>query len=505
MQINKQLILLTILLTIAFFKSIAQTDSTVNKNLIGLDEKITKIMADWKAVGCAVGIVKNGKVIYTKGFGYRDLYKKLPVTPQTLFPIGSNTKLFTATAIGLLVNDKKIEWDKPIKQLIPEIEFNSDILNNNVTIRDMLSHRTGIASPDFLWFGYDYTQKEIFNKIKFIKSDVGFREAMIYNNFMYIASGQIIELISKKTYEEFVTEKLFIPLNMKSSIFSIGQMTKAPDYSKAYHSDFINNKIDSIDYFRGNSLSACGGIISNINDLSNWLICQLANGNFNKTEIIPLAIFEETMKPNIVDLGVYPNNLNDKNRFYSLYAMGRDITTYKGHAMTYHDGAITGFVSRIVAFPNDSLGIIILTNSTGQNITNYLAYEIADRVLNLERTNWHENVFDKIKKNREKNKIAEKELKSNKVLNTSPSHRLVDYTGEYENELYGKIIIKILNNKLNLILGKYNLLLDHYHYDQFDTHDQVVSNPNFSADNNGKVTKVIINLNGQMTTFIKNK
>ena len=132
--------------------------------------------------------------------------------------------LFTATAIGLLVNDKKIEWDKPIKKFVPEIEFNSDNLNNNVTLRDMLSHRTGVASPDFLWFGYDYSQKDIFNKLKLIKSETSFRESMIYNNFMYIAAGEIIELITRKKFENFVTEKLFSPLNMTNSIFTIEQI-----------------------------------------------------------------------------------------------------------------------------------------------------------------------------------------------------------------------------------------------------------------------------------------
>lgn len=505
MQIRKLVLPLTILLTLIFLNSNSQSDSILNKSLKGFDNRVEKIMADWKAVGCAVGIVKNGKIIYAKGFGYRDLYKKLPVTPQTLFPIGSNTKLFTATSIGLIVNDKKLEWDLPIKKSVPEIEFHSDILNNNITIRDMLCHRTGISSPDFLWFGYDYSQKEIFNKLKLIKSETSFRESMIYNNFMYIAAGEIIELITKKSYEDFVREKLFLPLNMSNSIFSIDEMIKKSDFSKAYHSDFIENKIDSIAYFKGNSISAAGGIISNINDLSNWLICQLANGSFNKNQVIPLSVFEETMKPNAIDLGVYPNNLNDKNRFYSLYALGRDITNYKGHAMAYHDGAITGFTSRIVTFPNDSLGIIILTNSIGQNISNFLAYEIADRILNLEQTKWHENNFDGSKKYREKRKIEEKSLKSNKVLNTSPSHKLVDYTGEYENELYGKATIKILNNKLNLVLGKYNLQLDHFHYDQFDTHDQVVSKSNFTIDNDGKITSVRIDLNGQPTTFIKSK
>jgi len=269
MQIQKLVLPLTIILTLLFFNSNSQTDSILNKSLKGFDDRVEKIMADWKAVGCAVGIVKNGKIIYAKGFGYRDLYKKLPVTAQTLFPIASNTKLFTATAIGLLVNDKKIEWDKPIKKFVPEIEFNSDNLNNNVTLRDMLSHRTGVASPDFLWFGYDYSQKDIFNKLKLIKSETSFRESMIYNNFMYIAAGEIIELITRKKFENFVTEKLFSPLNMTNSIFTIEQMVKTSDYSKAYHSEFINNKTDSVDYFIGNSIKACGGIISNINDLSN--------------------------------------------------------------------------------------------------------------------------------------------------------------------------------------------------------------------------------------------
>ena len=380
------------LLTLLFLPALfyGQIDTL---NLI--DKRVEKIITEWQVPGCAVGIIKNGKLIYAKGFGYRDLENKLPVTPNTLFPIASNSKLFTSTAIGMLVNEGKLEYDKPIKSLVPEIEFNTPTLNNEITLRDMLCHRTGISGSDAMWYGSNFTRAEVFSKIKSLESKTNIRTEFIYSNAMYIAVGEIIKLKINKTWEEYLKEKILAPLEMNRTVFSIEELEKTSDYAKPYQTDFIQKTTVPIAFYRQTKASApANGINSNIIDLSHWVICQLSSGKFNHKEIIPNSVIKETMNP----LTISSSSIKDKELSFELYGMGRTLRTYKNHLMSEHGGAINGFRSQITLFPDDSLGVIILTNSADHKITTFLQLEIADVILGIEKTQWHERVLDRRKK-----------------------------------------------------------------------------------------------------------
>ncbi|MES2762683.1 MAG: serine hydrolase domain-containing protein [Bacteroidota bacterium] len=380
--------LFTLLFIPSFF--FGQTDTL---NLI--DKRVEKIISDWQVPGCAIGIIKNGKLIYAKGFGYRDLENKLPVTPNTLFPIASNSKLFTSTVIGMIVNEGKLEYDKPIKSIVPEIEFNTPTLNSEVTLRDMLCHRTGLSGNDEIWYGSDLTRTEVFAKIKSHESVATIRTKFIYSNVMYIAAGEIIKLKTNKTWEEYVREKILIPLDMNHTVFIIEELEKTSDHAKPYKTDFIKKTIVPIEFYRQTKASApANGINSNIIDLSHWVICQLSKGTYNHKEIIPNSVIQETMKPLTISSGT----IKDKELSFELYGMGRTLRTYKDHLLNEHGGAINGFRSQITIFPNDSLGIIILTNSADHKIATFLQLEIADVILGLEKTQWHERILDRRKK-----------------------------------------------------------------------------------------------------------
>ena len=360
-----------------------------------INKRVEKIIAEWQVPGCAVGIIKNGKLIYAKGFGYRDLENKLPVTPNTLFPIASNSKLFTSTAIGMIVNEGQLEYDKPIKSTIPEIEFSTPTLNNEITLRDMLCHRTGLSGGDDIWYGSNFTRAEVFTKIKFLKPLAGIRTEFIYSNFMYIAVGEIIKLKTNKTWEEYIKEKILTPLEMNHTVFTIEELEKTSDYAKPYTTDFIKKTTAPIDYYRQTKASSpANGINSNIIDLSQWVICQLSKGMFNQKEIIANSVIKETMKP----LTISSNSIKDKELSFELYGMGRTLRTYKDHLMSEHGGAINGYRSQITLFPDDSLGIIILTNSVDHKIANFLQLEIADVILGFDKTQWHERILNRRKK-----------------------------------------------------------------------------------------------------------
>lgn len=466
-----------------------------------IDQRVEKIISDWQVPGCAVGIIKSGKLIYAKGFGYRDLENKLPVTPKTLFPIASNSKLFTSTAIGMVVNDNKLEYDKPIKSIVPEIEFKNQNLNSNITLRDMLCHRTGISGNDAIWYGSNFSRSEVFARIKYLEPVAELRDGFVYSNFMYIAVGEIIKIKTGKTWEEYLTENIFKPLSMFSTVFSIEEIEKTSDFAKPYKTDFIQKTKKTIGYYRQTQASRpANGINSNVIDLSHWVICQLSKGKYNNFEVIPSSVIQETMKP----LNISSNSIRDKELSYVLYGMGRTMTTYKNHFMTEHGGAINGFRSQITLFPDDSLGIIILTNSADHKIANYLQLEIADVFLGLNKTQWHERVFERTKKQYE-NQISSN-LNNQKKENIKLSKTLINYIGKYEHPGYGIIEIKLIDKKLNFTYKLFNESITQISLDKFETsfNDQLGSYTiTFNTNTQSIIDNLTLEFEGVVETFVK--
>src|SRR6266568_3221023 len=218
----------------AFCASIRAQDKTaatidVTQKLAGFDAFMEKTLKDWNAPGIGVGVVVGDKLVFAKGYGFRDYAKKLPVTPQTMFTIASNTKLFTAVAAGMLVEEGKLTWDRPIKESVPTIEFYNSYLNNTITLRDMLSHRTGITRHDSIWYKSDYSTKELFERLKYLEPKESPRQIFLYNNMMYAGAGYSIELRSGKPWMDYVREKILQPLEMNHTVFSIADMLKQPD------------------------------------------------------------------------------------------------------------------------------------------------------------------------------------------------------------------------------------------------------------------------------------
>src|SRR5213593_2370717 len=196
---------------------ISAQQTSVDSKLQGFDAYMAQVIKDWNAPGIGIGIVVKDKLVFAKGYGYRDYGKKIPFTQNTVQPIASNTKLFTAIAAGLLVDEGKLDWDKPIRQYVPSIKFYNDDLERTITVRDMLSHRTGITRHDLIWYKSDFTQKDLFERLKYLEPSEPPRSVFLYNNMMYAGSGYAIELLSGKPWQTFVTERILTPLGMTST------------------------------------------------------------------------------------------------------------------------------------------------------------------------------------------------------------------------------------------------------------------------------------------------
>src|SRR5712671_3221862 len=222
-------LVVTVALLISALTANAQ-ETDITKKLDGFDSYMAQILKDWNSPGIGVGIVINDKLVFAKGYGYRDYEKKLPFTPATLCQIASNSKLFTAVAAGMLVEEGKLGWDKPVRESVPTIQFYSDQLNNNVTLRDMLSHRTGVTRHDLIWFKSPLTRKELFERLKYLEPQEPMRQTFLYNNLMFSAVGYMIELQSGKTWEQFVSDRILQPLEMQSTGYTISEMVNQPEH-----------------------------------------------------------------------------------------------------------------------------------------------------------------------------------------------------------------------------------------------------------------------------------
>lgn len=499
-------IILSILVLISA-SSFAQ-EINIKKSLSGFDEYMSKVLTEWNEPGAGVAIIYKNELVYVKGFGFRDFGSKLPVTKNTLFQIASNTKLFTTVAAGILVEEGVFKWDEPIKKSVPELEFYNDYLNNQVTLRDMLGHKTGISRHDMIWFQSDFTRKELFYRVKYLEPSIPLRQDFLYNNLMYSAVGYSIELKTGKTWEEFVKEKLFTPLNMNNTLFSIAEMQKTSDYGVPY-----NERRDTTLLYKiplkedGAAVGPAGSIITSLDDLSHWVIALMNDGFYKNKEVIPSAIIKETMKPGI---GFRNSELEEKGYkeiLNTVYGMARNIEIYKGNVLTKHGGSMPGFHSQVAILPYDSIGIItFVIGDQGASLSSIIAYNLVDRLLGLEQTDWHGRRLADRNKGKEASKKARSQVGFDHVEGTSATHALKDYVGAFTNEAYGEFIVSHKNDSLYFNFRKTTLPLSHYHYNRFDTPDDEDFGKwsiNFDISPQGEISTAVISIDEGQVVFNK--
>jgi CubicO group peptidase (beta-lactamase class C family) len=488
------------------FKINAQ-ETDINKRLKGFDEYMAQTLKDWNTPGACVGIVVKNKLVFAKGYGYRDYEKKLPVTPNTLYQIASNTKLFTTIAIGMLVEQGKLDWDKPIKNYVPSIQFYNDELTNTVTVHDMLSHRTGISRHDLIWYKSDFTRTELFEKLKYLESTQPLREGFLYNNLMYAASGYIIELLTGKTWEDFLRENIFTPLAMSSTVFKIEDMLKQPDYGVPYNEKRDTNILYRIPFYEETGgVGPAGSIISNVNDMSHWLIALMNDGKYEGKQILPSSAVKASLIPSIP----LPNTNLEKGYTEILnpvYCIGRQQSSYRGHLMVYHGGDLPGFHSQISYLPQDSIGVVVFViGDQSYPLYNTISYNVYERLLGLPLTAWSERLMKERDEGKKLSREGRGKAGFGRVEGTKPSHPLEDYPGQYENPGYGIINIDKKDTGLQFKLHHIVLPLNHFHYDRFDTPNDEqdgLYSLNFNTNPQGDIDGFVISLDEKVATFTR--
>ena len=496
------------LITSAFAQDKTAPTVDVTQKLAGFDAFMEKTLKDWNAPGIGVGIVVGDKLVFARGYGYRDYEKKLPITANTMYPIASNTKLFTAVAAGFLVEEGKLTWDQPIRESVPTINFYNSYLNNTITLRDMLAHRTGITRHDSIWYKSDYSTKELFERLKYLEPKESPRQIFLYNNMMYAGVGYTIQLQSGKTWGEFVREKILQPLEMKSTVYSIKDMLKQPDYGVPFTERRDSSELYKIPYYEDtDGLAAAGAIISNIEDMSHWLIALMNNGKYNGKQVLPPKALQATLEPAIA----LPNAAGQTRGWWEVlnqaYGMGRWTASYRGRLIAFHGGDLPGFHSQISYMPNEHIGVIVFVigNHTAP-LYNPISYNVYERLLGMEPTPWTDRLLDIRLKNKKAGMEARGKAGFGRVPDTKPSHPLADFVGEYEHPAYGTLKINLKGNQLQFDFHKIVMPLAHFHYDRFDSPDDEENGKwsfNFSTNPQGDIDKATISLDEGEITFVR--
>lgn len=504
-------LVLTACVTIATFlfgSIVCAQDADIAAKLGDFDAYMQKVLTDWNAPGIGVGIVVGDKLVFAKGYGYRDFGKKLPFTPNTLCQIASNTKLFTAIAAGLVVDDGKLTWDEPIRASVPSIRFYNDQLNATITLRDMLSHRTGITRHDLIWYQSDDTRKQLFDKLRYLEPKEPPRTMFLYNNLMYVGVGQAIELQTGQTWEAFVRERIFKPLEMNNSVYSVADMTKQPDFGVGYTEKRDTFELYKIPYYEDEAgMAPCGAIISNIQELSHWLICLMNDGRYRGKQVLPSDVLKATLQPSIAQ----PNTLGETRGFWELlnpaYGMGRWTASYRGHLLAYHGGDLDGFHSQVSFMPQDHIGVIVLViGDHCASLYNTITYNTYERLLGMDQTPWSQRRLEIRLKDKKAGTEARSKAGADQIIGTKPSHALEDYAADYEHPAYGVLRIGLRDGQLQFDFHKIRFPMTHYHYDRFDTPDDERFGKwsvNFSTNPQGDVDRAVISLDEGEVTFTR--
>ncbi|MCJ7588172.1 MAG: serine hydrolase [Candidatus Aminicenantes bacterium] len=495
-------------LAIALGTGLQAQDKAIAKKLQGFDATMAKILKDWNAPGIGVGIVSGDKLVFAKGYGYRDYEKKLPFTPTTLCQIASNTKLFTAVAAGMLVDEGKLTWDKPVRDSVPSIQFYNNDLNNTVTLRDMLAHRTGITRHDTIWYKSDDTRKQLFDKVKYLEPQEPLRQTFLYNNLMYAAAGYIIELQSGKRWEEFVRDRIFKPLEMTSTVYSIADMLKQPDFGVPFTEKRDTFEIYKIPYYEDiGGVAPCGAIISNIQDISRWLVALMNDGRYGGKQVLPSSVLKATLEPAIA----LPNTAAEVRGYWeilnSAYGMGRQTASYRGRLLTFHGGDLPGFHSQVSFLPRERIGVLVFViGNHCASLYNTISYNVYERLLGMDQTPWSDRLLEIRLKGKKAGSEARAKAGADRVPNTKPSHPIQDYAGEYEHPAYGVLKVGMKDGRLQMDFHKIVLPLDHFHYDRFETPDDETYGRtaiNFLTNPQGDVDKAVISLDEAEVTFVR--
>jgi CubicO group peptidase (beta-lactamase class C family) len=403
--------------------------------LTGFSEWARKTMADWKVPGLAVAIVKNGEVVLLEGYGVRDVAGQAPVTPDTLFAIGSATKAFTATALALLVDDGKLAWDKPVREALPAFKLKDPLASERLTPRDLVTHRSGLPRHDLVWYAAPHSREELVSRLEYLEPSADFRARWQYQNLMFMTAGYLAGAVAGTTWEEFVRARIFTPLGMTASNFSVEVSKQSSDFAKPHQER--DEKVAEIAFRNIDAVGPAGSINSSARDMSRWLLLQTGGGTVGGTRVLSAPGLAELHKPQVV----VGESGQDPEISGTSYALGWFVESYRGYPRVHHGGNIDGFSTMVSFVPREGIGVVAFVNLSGSPVPGIVAQQAIDRLLGLAPIDWSARLMQRREAARKADKAGRAKAAEERKPGTRPAHATDEYLGDYEHAAYGVVSV----------------------------------------------------------------
>ncbi|GAA4100315.1 serine hydrolase [Mucilaginibacter panaciglaebae] len=403
-----------------------------------IDVYINRAMTNWRIPGVAVCIIKDNHIVLMKGYGVKELGIPAKVDENTLFMIGSNTKAFTATAMAMLQEQKKLSLDDNVSKYLPWFKLENKDATNQLIIRDLLCHRIGFKTfqGDFTFYNSNLSRLQVMEKLGQIKATYPFRTKWGYTNSAFLTAGEIIPKVSGKSWEAYLKDNIFAPLGMTNTLALTADMPKS--FNRTVPHTLIDERLSAVPYGQLDNMAAAMSICSSVNDMSKWVMAQLNSGKVGARQVIPENAILATRQPQ--DYVGSIRHVNGETN-YELYGLGWFLQDYAGHRIVMHDGGVTGYVSSVTLVPQDHLGIVILTNTDENSFYEALRWEIMDAYFKLPYQNYSDKYLASYKASASNDQAVIKKLRDSVMMNLQPAQPVSAYLGRYHNDLYGDMTI----------------------------------------------------------------
>jgi CubicO group peptidase (beta-lactamase class C family) len=452
------------------------------------DDFVNAQMKAWDVPGLAVAVVTKDHVLLAKGYGYADLESKRAVTPQTLFPIASLTKSFTAASLLILAREGKLDLDKPVREYLQDFQMHDASATQLLTPRDLLSHRSGLPRHEYVWFGTDYSRENLYRKLRYLEPVAPPRSEFQYQNLMYMTAGYLGGRVAGADWETLVQQKIFAPLDMQRANFTVGELLANPDHALGYAKD-ASKAVIKLDYEALDAMGPTGSINASITDMAKYAQMYLGKAG------VPLQAQD------VAQMGRPHTAISELSPFLERgitnYGLGMFVSTYRGHRYVFHGGNLTGASSYFAFFPEQGFAVVALSNMTVSLLPNVASFRIFDHMLKQSTVDWSQRLLALEEKTRADDARAKGQKNSQQRSGTQPSHAINEYVGQYSHPGYGIATITNKSGALQMHFNGETTAIDHLHFDVFQAPSNLLNRLGlmkvmFHADWSGEISALSI-------------
>jgi CubicO group peptidase (beta-lactamase class C family) len=409
--------------------------------LAGLDAYVEQALHDWEIPGLALAVVQGDSLLHARGYGVTRLDGDEEVDEHTLFAIASTTKAMTVAALGILVDEGQLSWDDPVSRHLPGFQVSDPYVTQQLKVRDLLTHRAGVARMDNLWIASPFHRAEILDRARHLPQVQSFREEYGYNNILYIAAGEIVESITGTSWDAFLESRIFQPLEMHRSTTRAAVVEERENVAHSHTR--VDGQIQAIPRRDYDAIGGAGAAWSSASELARWVRLHLGQGEFEAESLVSAQRLEEMYTPHTpIPIDSVGARLHPTNHFLS-YALGWRVQDLHGTRLVHHSGSINYTRTQITMVPDEGIGIVAMANLSSSNLQLALTHWILDALQDREQQDWSSLYLELLHRNQEQGDQAEEELVASRLPDTGPSLTPEAYVGRYEDDLFGTVTIEL--------------------------------------------------------------